>query len=137
MIEYVITSVNNIEDFDIIAKEHWDSFQNKHPKFDKDILSQFKVIQAKDKDTTVGYVLFIVFKSPYYDELWCQIDMFYLKPEYRNKNIGYTLFSKVEEEAKKAGALKIMSSFNIKQPLEGFYTKLGYSKTHVAVAKEL
>ena len=137
MIEFQKTTVTGIEDFDEIALEHWNSFNNASPKFNKQILQNFNVIQAKHKQKTIGYVLYICFSSPYYDEIWCQVDMFYLKPEYRGQGTGKQMFKMVEEEAKKQGASKIMSSFNLKQPLEGFYKNMGYTQTHVAVAKEI
>lgn len=138
MLTVSICSFEELENFDSLSKEHWNSFNNKQPSFDKNILKNFNVIQAKDKENdTVGYLLFIVFKAPYYNELWCQVDMFYLKPEFRKQGIGNKMFKVLEEEVKKQGASKIMSSFNLKQPLEGFYKKLGYIETHVAVAKDI
>jgi GNAT superfamily N-acetyltransferase len=63
--------------------------------------------------------------------------MFYLKPEYRKQGIGKKMFTLVEEDAKQRGAFQLISSFNLKQPLEGFYQKMGFETTHVAVAKEI
>lgn len=137
MIEFKQTNIKDIEDFDEIALEHWNSFNNKTPKFNKEILQNFNVIQARHKNKTIGYILYICFKSPYYDEVWCQVDMFYLNPEYRGQGTGKQMFKMMEKEAKKQGASKIMSSFNLKQPLEGFYKNMGYTQTHVAVAKEI
>ena len=137
LIEFYKTNINDIEDFEELAQEHWNSFNNTQPKFNKQILQNFNVIQAKHKNRTVGYVLYLCFNSPYYDEIWCQVDMFYLKPEYRGQGTGKQLFKMMEEEAKKQGASKIMSSFNLKQPLNGFYKNMGYKETHVAVAKEI
>jgi len=127
----------DVENFTELAKEHWDSFQNKKPTFDINLLSNFHVVQATDNDKTVGYILYVLFKSFYYDEICCQVDMFYLKPEYRKQGIGKKMFTLVEEDAKQQGATQLISSFNLKQPLEGFYQKMGFEKTHVAVAKEI
>ena len=133
-----ICSIKELHDFDYIALEHWGSFNNKHPSFNKELLDNFNVIKASDKkDRTVGYIFYICFKSLYYDEIWCQVDMFYLKPEYRKQGIGKRMFELLEEEAKKIGASKILSSFNMKQPLEGFYSKMNYQQTHIAVVKEI
>lgn len=128
----------DLPDFDEVANEHWKSFNNKFPKFDKDMLSRFPVIKAETKDgKTAGYLFYILFKSMYHDEIWCQVDIFYLKPEYRSKGTGTKMFNLLEKEAKERGASKIMASYNLKQPLEGFYNNMGYSNTHVAVAKEI
>jgi GNAT superfamily N-acetyltransferase len=137
MIEVCKCSLEDIKNFDSIAKEHWDSFQNNTPTFNKDILCNFNVVQAKTKETTVGYILYILFKSPYYDEIWSQVDMFYLQPKYRKQGIGKRMFKMLEEDVKAQGASKLIASFNLKQPLEGFYNKLGFNKTHAVVAKEL
>lgn len=137
LIEFKKNTVKDIEDFEAIALEHWNSFKNEHPKFNKNILQNFNVIQTTHKNKTIGYILYICYNSPYYEEIWCQVDMFYLKPEYRGQGTGKQMFKMLEEEAKNSGASKIMSSFNLKQPLEGFYKNMGYTETHVAVAKEL
>ena len=137
MIEVSKCYLADVENFTELAKEHWDSFQNKKPTFDINLLSNFHVVQATDNDKTVGYILYVLFKSFYYDEICCQVDMFYLKPEYRKQGIGKKMFTLVEEDAKQQGATKLISSFNLKQPLEGFYQKMGFETTHVAVAKEI
>ena len=135
--ELKLTNVLDIEDFDTIALEHWNSFKNNPPVFDKDILKNFNVVQALKDNKTIGYIIYLCFKSLYYENIWCQIDMFYLKPEFRGKGIGKEMFNLVEQEAKKQGASRIISSFNLQQPLEQFYKNLGYTQTHVAVAKEI
>ena len=132
-----ICNIEDIQNFKDLAQEHWDSFQNKQPSFDLDVLNNFKAVQAKIENKTVGYILYLIYKTPYYDELWCQTDMFYLQPIYRKQGIGKEMFQFLEKEAKKQGACKMISSFNLKQPLEGFYSTLGFTKTHVAVAKEI
>jgi len=129
-------SLADVKDFIELAKEHWDSFQNKEPTFDLERLSNFRVIQATDNDKTIGYILYVLYQSLYHDEICCQVDMFYLKPEYRKQGIGKKMFTLVEEDAKQQGAVKLISSFNLKQPLEGFYQKMGFKNTHVVVAKE-
>jgi GNAT superfamily N-acetyltransferase len=130
--------LDSLHDFDEIAKEHWDSFNNKKPEFDKEILSNFNIIRAVDTDnTTVGYLFYLCFKSPYYDEIWCQVDMFYIKKTHRKQGLGKRMFTALEEEARKTGASKILSSFNMQQPLEGFYNKMNYQQTHIAVVKEI
>ena len=130
-------SLADVQDFTELAKEHWNSFENKKPTFDTNLLSNFYVVRATDNDKTVGYILYILYKSFYYDEICCQVDMFYLKPEYRKQGIGKKMFTLVEEDAKQRGASQLISSFNLKQPLEGFYQKMGFETTHVAVAKEI
>lgn len=137
MITFKYTNINDIPDFEELALEHWNHFKNKAPKFNKEILQNFDAIQALNNSKTVGYLLYACFKSPYYSEIWCQVDMFYLKPEYRGQGIGKKMFKLMEDEAKAKGASKIISSFNVKKPLHGFYQSMGYTETHVAVAKEI
>ena len=133
-----ICSLKDLHDFNVIAKEHWDSFKNKHPSFNKEILANFNVIRASDEDNnTAGYIFYLCFQSLYYDEVWCQVDMFYLRQQYRKQGLGKRMFEMLEDEAKKLGASKILSSFNMKQPLEGFYSKMNYQQTHIAVVKEI
>jgi len=95
------------------------------------------VVIAKDKETPIGYVFFMIFPSWYYTELWCQVDMFFLLPEYRRKGLGKKMFALVEKTAKEKGVSKLMSSYNIKLNLSSFYLSNGFNETHVAVSKEL
>jgi len=129
-------SVQDLSSFTDLIEEHWASFQNKPPTLNENILGNFSVVQAKDKGKIVGYVFYALFLSPYYEEIWSQVDMFYLQPRYRKQGIGKKMFSLVEEDVKSQGASKLISSFNLKQPLEGFYHSMGFKPTHIAVAKE-
>jgi GNAT superfamily N-acetyltransferase len=131
-----IESIDDIENFDELAKEHWDSFNNKKPAFKKEFLRTGKVITAR-KNTVVGYLIYFVFNSPYYDEKWCQVDMYYIQPKFRKQGIGKKMFTMLEQQAKECGCSRIVSSFNLKQPLEHFYKSIGYVNTHTAVAKEI
>lgn len=131
------TNALDLKRFTSLVEEHWESFNNKPPKLNQNILGNFSVVQAKDKDKLIGYVFYVVFLSPYHDEIWSQVDMFYLQPKYRKQGIGKQMFSMVEEDVKSQGASKLISSFNLKQPLEGFYHSMGFKSTHIAVAKEL
>ena len=47
------------------------------------------------------------------------------------------MFNKMEEKAKEAGCSRILSSYNNKLPLDGFYASMGYTSTHTAVMKEI
>jgi predicted enzyme involved in methoxymalonyl-ACP biosynthesis len=47
------------------------------------------------------------------------------------------MFDLVEETAKNNGCKRLITSYNLKEPLEMFYEKLGFNATHVAVAKEI
>jgi hypothetical protein len=46
------------------------------------------------------------------------------------------MFYTLETYAKEQNCTGIVSSFNLKQPLDSFYKKLGFSATHVGLAKE-
>ena len=63
LIGFKKTTVLDIEDFEDLALEHWNSFNNKTPKFNKDILQNFNVIQATHKNKTIGYILYICLNS--------------------------------------------------------------------------
>jgi len=135
--QITLGKLSDIQNFDELSKQHWDSFNNKPPNFNKEILSQMDVVIAKDKETPIGYVFFMIFPSWYYTELWCQVDMFFLLPEYRRKGLGKKMFALVEKTAKEKGVSKLMSSYNIKLNLSSFYLSNGFNETHVAVSKEL
>jgi GNAT superfamily N-acetyltransferase len=89
------------------------------------------------KERQLGMRFMGSFKSPYYDETWCQIDMFFLTPSCRGNGIGKQMFDLVEETAKNNGCKRLITSYNLKESLEMFYEKLGFNATHVAVAKEI
>jgi len=135
--QITLGKLSDIQNFDELSKQHWDSFNNKPPNFNKEILSQMDVVIAKDKETPIGYVFFMIFPSWYYTERWCQVDMFFLLPEYRRKGLGKKMFALVEKTAKEKGVSKLMSSYNIKLNLSSFYLSNGFNETHVAVSKEL
>ena len=137
VIQVIDGTLDDIEDFDEIALEHWEYFKNKKPMFNKDYLGKLRVAIAKDEGKTIGYAFYGFFKSPYYDETWCQIDMFFLTPSCRGNGIGKQMFDLVEETAKNNGCKRLITSYNLKESLEMFYEKLGFNATHVAVAKEI
>jgi GNAT superfamily N-acetyltransferase len=128
---------DDIRNFETLSLEHWNSFNNEAPVFKEEYLKSLPVILAKIKDTTIGYIFFATFNSPYYNELWCQVDMYYLSQEHRKQGIGKQMFDLLEQTAKLQGCSKIMSSYNLKQPLDAFYKERGYVSTHIAVAKEI
>lgn len=126
-----------VPNFDILSKQHWAEFNTEVPEFKEAYLKTLDVVVAKDEDKVVGYVFFAIFQSPYYNTLWCQVDMFYLDKDYRGKGIGKQMFALVEKIAKDSGCSTIKASYNLKSPLDGFYEQLGYNNTHVAVSKEI
>jgi GNAT superfamily N-acetyltransferase len=136
-IDVVDGKLSDIKNFDEIALEHWEYFGNKKPMFNKEYLAGLLVVIAKDIEKTVGYVFYVFFKSPYQNETWCQVDMFFLKPTHRGKGIGKEMFRLVEQMAKINGCKKLITSYNLKESLEMFYEKLGFNATHVAVAKDI
>ena len=136
-INVVDGKLSDIKNFDEIALEHWEYFGNKKPVFNKEYLAGLRVVIAKDNEKTVGYVFYVFFKSPYHNETWCQVDMFFLKPSHRGKGLGKDMFKLVEQMAKINGCKKLITSYNLKESLEMFYEKLGFNATHVAVAKEI
>ena len=132
-----LDTFDNITNFDDLSLEHWNSFKNNPPSFKKEFLKSLQVITASLDNVCKGYLFFAKFNSPYHNEKWCQIDMYYLSTEHRKQGIGKKMFNLLEETAKLQGCSKIMSSYNLKQPLDGFYQDRGYTPTHTVVAKEL
>ena len=136
-VELIDGKLSDIENFDEIALEHWEYLKNKKPTFSKEYLKNLSVVIAKDDNKTIGYAFYMFFISPYYAEQCCLIDMFFLKTSYRKQGIGARMFNFVEQIAKKNGCKSLISSYNMKEPLEMFYEKLGFNATHVAMAKEI
>jgi GNAT superfamily N-acetyltransferase len=128
--------LKDIENFDELAKEHWLAFNTKAPTFNKEFLQTLEVVIAKEEET-VGYLFFFMYVSPYTAEKTCQADMYYLKPSYRGKGIGTKMFTFLEQTAKEQGCKRLVSSINLKLNTENFYKQLGYTNTHLAVAKEI
>lgn len=137
VIQVIDGTLDDIDNFDELALEHWEYFKNKKPMFNKEYLGKLRTVIAKNDRNVVGYVFYGFFKSPYYDEAWCQIDMFFLTPLHRGKGIGKEMFRLVEQIAKENGCQRLITSYNLKESLEEFYDKLGFNATHVAVAKEI
>jgi GNAT superfamily N-acetyltransferase len=137
VVEVLDGKLSDIENFDEIALEHWEYFKNKKPMFNKEYLGGLRVVIAKDERKTVGYAFYGFFKSPYHNETWCQVDMFFLTSSHRGRGIGKEMFRLVEQMAKINGCKRLITSYNLKESLEMFYEKLGFNATHVAVAKEI
>jgi GNAT superfamily N-acetyltransferase len=127
----------DIENFDALAQEHWRDFNNREPKFDKSILSLGRAVVVRHNSVAVGYIVFTVHKNPFYEgEKWCNVGMYYLQKPHRNQGIGADMFYTLETYAKEQNCTGIISSFNLKQSLEGFYKKLGFSATHTGLTKD-
>lgn len=139
MMDYKVelSTFDSILNFKDLSLEHWDSFNNKEPQFKEEFLKTLQVITATLDNKTVGYLFFALFNSPYHNDKWCQVDMYYLSIEHRKHGVGKQMFDLVEQIAKEQGCTKIMSSFNLKQSLDSFYQARGYMPTHTVVAKEI
>lgn len=136
-LQIALEPVSAIENFDVLAKEHWADFENPEPKFKREILEKASAIVARVDGVPVGYILFVVNPSPFYNALWCTVGMYFLQRQCRNRSIGTKMFDYLENVAKHTGCAEIHSSFNLKQPLAEFYQKRGYKITHAAVRKEV
>ena len=100
-------------------------------------MSKGRVITARSAGVVVGYLLFVFNDSPFYEEKICTVGMYYLQRTHRKVGVGKRMFLLLEQLAKEAGCKQIVVSYNLKQPLESFYNGLGFSATHVALAKEI
>jgi len=137
MIKYSITKISEVPGFAELSEKHWQEFNNKSPNFSELYLQFMDVVVAKEGDTLIAYCFFKCFEDPHDEGNTCQVDAFYLDPEYRGRGIGKEMFSIVELEAKKDGCTRIKASYNNKMVLEDFFAGLGYKKTHIAVMKEI
>lgn len=132
-----IEKLMDIENFDALAQEHWDDFNNRKPKFDKSILSLGKAVVVRHNNIPVGYIVFTLHKNPFYEgERLCNVGMYFLQRTHRSQGLGADMFYTLETHAREQNCTGIISSFNLKQPLDSFYKKLGFSATHVGLAKE-
>lgn len=136
-VSILLQSVAHIENFAELASEHWADFNDRLPQFKQNVLDASHAVVARKDGVAVGYILFFVFDNPFYDEKMCSVGMYYLRKTHRGAGLGQRMFSRLEQAAKDMGCAKIEASFNLKQPLDAFYKKLGYAPTHVCVAKEL
>jgi GNAT superfamily N-acetyltransferase len=136
-LQIALEPVSAIENFDALAQEHWDDFDNPQPKFKKEILERASAVVARVNGVPVGYILFMVNQSPFYNALWCTVGMYFLQRAFRGMRIGNKMFDFLEQVAKNTGCSQIHSSYNLKQPLAEFYQKRGYTTTHHAVCKEV
>ena len=132
-----LEKVADIENFGALSSEHWSDFNTRIPAFKQNVLDLSHAIVARKDGTAVGYLLFLVFDNPFYDEKLCSVGMYYLSKAHRGQGFGQAMFGLLEQAAKDMGCAKIEASFNLKQPLDVFYKKLGYAPTHTCVAKEL
>jgi GNAT superfamily N-acetyltransferase len=104
--------------------------------FDRERMGQLLFITAREDGTIIGY--FIGFISPglhYSTCLTCQMDIFYIKKEYRNGRAGIKLFQFIEKELKRRGVQRWFVGSKLHadasslfkylkfSPVETFYTK--------------
>lgn len=136
-VDVSLETVTDIENFDALSAEHWADFNNRLPQFKQNVLDLSHAVVARKDGMAVGYILFLVFDNPFYDEKMCSVGMYYLSKAHRGAGAGQQMFARLEQAAKDMGCAKIEASFNLKQPLDAFYEKLGYAPTHTCVAKEL
>ena len=97
---------------------------------------EFHVITVRDDDKIVGYYWFMIrFHLHYKNSLTAYTDMFYLHPSYRKGFNGLKLFKKFEEEAKKLGAERLISSCKLSLDLSKIFEKMNWDKTELIFQK--
>lgn len=136
-LQIALEPVSAIENFGALAHEHWEDFDNPQPKFNREVLDKASAVVARINGVPVGYIVFMVNQSLFYNELWCTVGMYFIQRQYRGRSIGTKMFNYLENVAKHTGCSQINSSYNLKQPLAEFYQKRGYKTTHHAVSKEI
>lgn len=100
------------------------------------INNEFYVITVRDDDKIVGYYWFMVRPHLHYKKsLTAYTDMFYLYPLYRKGFNGIKLFKKFEEEAKKLGAERLITSCKLSLDLTKIFEKMKWDKTEVVFQK--
>ena len=120
-----------------LSEDHWREFHDHTPDFKLEYLQKARCIQAFDNDTAIGYLFLYVFDEPHEKGIQAMVDLYYLDPKYRGRKIAKRMFGLAESLAKLSGARRITASYNLKKPHPEFFKAMGFTETHVAVAKEI
>jgi len=97
--------------------------------FERDKRGEVLLVTLREEGEIAGY--FIGFINPglhYRTCLTCIMDIFYVKPEHRNKRGGVILFKAVEKECKRRGVQRIYAGSKLHKDSGRLFEALGYNK---------
>lgn len=98
----------------------------------------FTVVTCRDEGKLVGYSVFGVMPHIRYAD--CKIakeDLYYIKPEYRNKGLGKQLFIETEKVLKDQGVNQIIFTTKTYSDNSHIFEKLGYEFYEKAFTKRI
>lgn len=106
---------DNIDRMDALFTANWKETGFDFPlKLDKERYKQFEalnilvIVGAFDGDEVVGYSLASVLPHPFNPEIvFCNSDVMFLMPKYRNTTAGARLMAETKRAAKERGAKKL------------------------------
>jgi len=90
-----------------------------------------RVFTARDlQGKLAGYFSCLLAKNLHYKSwFYALTDVYYLRPEYRNKQIGKQFFREIENWLKGHGVKSLIVQDKIHKSHESFFIKLGYTLT--------
>lgn len=129
-----------------IFPKHWEELALNRDKvpldpmyevyFDRDARGEVLLVTLREVGEICGY--FIGFINPglhYRTCLTCIMDIFYVKPEHRNKRGGVKLFKAVETELKRRGVQRIYVGSKDHKPSGRLFEMLGYTQIETYYSK--
>lgn len=104
--------------------------------FERDRRGEVLLVTLRERGEIAGY--FIGFINPglhYRTCLTCIMDIFYVKPEHRNKMGGVRLFKAVEKECKRRGVQRIYAGSKLHKDSSRLFEALGYNRVETYFSK--
>lgn len=98
----------------------------------------FVVVTCRDDKKLIGYTVFGI--SPHIRYEKCKIakeDLYYIKPEYRGRGLGKTLFVVTEEVLKDVGVNQVIFTTKVYSDNSHIFEKLGYQFYEKAFTKRI
>ena len=87
----------------------------------------FVAVTCRDDGKLIGYCVFSIFPHIRYQACkFAKEDLYYIKPEYRGRGLGKTLFIVTEEALKDAGVNQVVFSTKTYQDYSPVFESLGY-----------
>jgi GNAT superfamily N-acetyltransferase len=90
------------------------------------------LVTARVDGNIVGYMLDQVYEHPHYQQLVASNDLMYILPDYRNTDVFKKMIRKIEDIAKRMGAVERLMSFK-----QTGNTRGGYTPYEIATQKYL
>lgn len=98
----------------------------------------FLMVTARDKGLLIGYFWgFVSYGLHYSTCLTCNMDIFYVHPDYRGSNTGFHLFNFVEKELKRRKVDRWFVGSKVSLPADWLFEKLDFERVEVYYTKWL